>query len=485
MNKNSYILTILKVFVLYNSIKIMFLIFCNFNCFDCFSALNAFKTIGRYLKNWRIKESEQYLSSYVELEDPALKNPELNEKLKKSKKEGDKKLEEIFKKFVEKQEGLSLEDLGKEEEEISASDASVEDEADENNKDQEKIKNNSGKNKENKENKDTKVKPKEDNGNEKHDIQDSKNDAENALNDSTSSKDLVINQNDYSEKEVNNLDVTKKVQSAAKEDKSVENCIREKVSMNNESNHRSSTGTILINDNSKAFTILSEICGLTDDVKSFNNVLSNIVTEGEDEIQILSDHEIVNVKESKQIFTNENDDLVLEDNVVDIDKDPLNIDINDPEDISEITSVSPILGKDSTIKGIHDVNKLKNKSEIRFLKSDENNEFMCISKDDVLKNPKVSNYSEDKNESRTVVGEVSVKDVTIAIDSLHKTQEIVTSIPTNNITPSSKEVVTVQEIKKKTFGTRQSEKVVDVIELIELVTPKGSQGEKNCLVFNH
>lgn len=78
------------------------------------AAKTSFKTLANHLKKKRARESSAYFSSFLEDDmkiDPALKNPELLEKLKKNKKEGDHKLNEIFKKFVDKQEGLTTEDL--------------------------------------------------------------------------------------------------------------------------------------------------------------------------------------------------------------------------------------------------------------------------------------------------------------------------------------------------------------------------------------
>lgn len=79
-----------------------------------FSAKKAFQSLGNFLKKKRHRESEQYLSSLIDVDaekDPATNNPELLEKFKKNKKEGDEKLNEIFKLYVDKQEGLSNEEL--------------------------------------------------------------------------------------------------------------------------------------------------------------------------------------------------------------------------------------------------------------------------------------------------------------------------------------------------------------------------------------
>ncbi|XP_008212057.1 death domain-associated protein 6 isoform X2 [Nasonia vitripennis] len=92
-------------------------------------AKTAFKSIGSYLKKQRVLESEEYISSFIDATtepDPAAKDPELNKRLQNNKKEGDKKLEEIFKKYVDKQEGLSVEEL----ENLNDEESAHEDESD-------------------------------------------------------------------------------------------------------------------------------------------------------------------------------------------------------------------------------------------------------------------------------------------------------------------------------------------------------------------
>ncbi|KAJ8672803.1 hypothetical protein QAD02_004063 [Eretmocerus hayati] len=75
-------------------------------------AQSAFKAVGNYLKMQRIQESRNYLHDLVNDDvDPATTNSELREKLQVNKKKGDKNLDEIFKKYVNQQEGLSAEDL--------------------------------------------------------------------------------------------------------------------------------------------------------------------------------------------------------------------------------------------------------------------------------------------------------------------------------------------------------------------------------------